>query len=173
MRVLIAVEDEIYAKAIVDFVAAHRWQPGTIFKIVHAVEPSFVGDRITAVYGADLQNELLRERTDYGQRLVAFTKETLQSKLDASPPIETNVSIGRAHYVILDVAQAWKADMILLGSHGRTGFSKFLLGSVSMAVLSHADTSCVIVRLPARAKEESSKAKEEARPVVKATAIKV
>ena len=173
MRVLIAVEDELYAKAMVDFVGAHRWQPGTMFKIIHAVEPAFVGDRITAVYGSDLQNQILQEAMEYGRRLIVSTKEALQSKVGAGNPVETNVSIGRPHHVILDAAQLWKPDMIVLGSHGRTGFSKFLLGSVSMTVLSHADTSCVIVRLPSTAKVDKERVSEESRSVATPAAAKV
>jgi nucleotide-binding universal stress UspA family protein len=47
---------------------------------------------------------------------------------------------------ILDVAKEWKADMIVVGSHGRTGLNRFLMGSVSQGVVNHAHCSVEVVR---------------------------
>lgn len=55
---------------------------------------------------------------------------------------------GDAGTVILQHAAAWPADLIVLGSHGRTGLDRILLGSVSEAVARHAPCSVEIVRLP-------------------------
>jgi len=48
---------------------------------------------------------------------------------------------------ILDVAEEWRADLIVVGSHGRRGFERFLMGSVSDAVARHAKCSVQIVRI--------------------------
>jgi nucleotide-binding universal stress UspA family protein len=48
--------------------------------------------------------------------------------------------------LILEEAHKWGADLIVLGSHGRRGISRFLLGSVSEAVASHAHCSVEIIR---------------------------
>jgi nucleotide-binding universal stress UspA family protein len=48
--------------------------------------------------------------------------------------------------VILDEAEKWDADLIVLGSHGYSGWQRFLLGSVSHAVATHALCSVEIVR---------------------------
>jgi nucleotide-binding universal stress UspA family protein len=48
--------------------------------------------------------------------------------------------------VILDEAERWDADLIVLGSHGYNGWQRFLLGSVSHAVATHAHCSVEIVR---------------------------
>ncbi len=47
---------------------------------------------------------------------------------------------------ILDVANEWHADMIILGSHGRSGLGRFLLGSVSDGVVRHAHCSVEVIR---------------------------
>ena len=47
---------------------------------------------------------------------------------------------------IIDVAREWRADLIVLGPHGRTGLQRFLLGSVSEAVVRHAHCSVEIAR---------------------------
>jgi nucleotide-binding universal stress UspA family protein len=48
--------------------------------------------------------------------------------------------------IILNEAVSWKADLIVLGSHGRRGVDRFLMGSVSEAVAMHADCSVAVVR---------------------------
>ena len=54
---------------------------------------------------------------------------------------------------IVGVAEEWDADLIVLGSHGRKGLNRFLMGSVSDAVARHACCSVEIVRIcPANAK---------------------
>jgi len=44
------------------------------------------------------------------------------------------------------MAKEWKADNIVMGSHGRKGLSKFLMGSVSSAVMQHAPCSVMLVK---------------------------
>lgn len=53
---------------------------------------------------------------------------------------------GEPRSTILDVAKAWEADLIVLGSHGRHGFDRMLLGSVSESVAMHAHCSVEVVR---------------------------
>jgi nucleotide-binding universal stress UspA family protein len=49
---------------------------------------------------------------------------------------------------ILDLAAHWPATLIVLGSHGRRGIGRMLLGSVSEAIARHAHCSVEIVRAP-------------------------
>lgn len=176
MRVLIAVDDELFGSACADFVTEHVWQPGTIFKIIHAVEPVYIGDRLSAMYGLDLENQILQDRQAYGRDVVAKVKEVLEKKLPAGIAIETNVIAGSPHHVILDTAETWKADSIVMGSHSRSGFDRFLMGSVSLAVLSHANCSVVIVKLPelakAKAKKPAQSAKKEEKTQVASKATR-
>jgi nucleotide-binding universal stress UspA family protein len=53
---------------------------------------------------------------------------------------------GDAATEILAAADAFKADMILMGTHGRTGLTRLVLGSVARNVLQHATCSVLIVR---------------------------
>jgi nucleotide-binding universal stress UspA family protein len=56
------------------------------------------------------------------------------------------VRTGEARQQIIDYATEWPADLIVLGSHGRRGLNRFLLGSVSEGVVRHAPCSVEIVR---------------------------
>jgi nucleotide-binding universal stress UspA family protein len=48
--------------------------------------------------------------------------------------------------IILEEAAAWPADWIVLGSHGSSGLSRFLIGSTSETVATHAACSVEVVR---------------------------
>jgi len=61
-------------------------------------------------------------------------------------PATTYVGLGDPSYAIIEQQRANKADMIMMGSHGRRGISRFLLGSVSHSVLHQADCPVFIVR---------------------------
>jgi nucleotide-binding universal stress UspA family protein len=49
---------------------------------------------------------------------------------------------------IIDTAHEWPADLIVMGSHGRRGVDRLLMGSVAASVVRHARCSVEIVRLP-------------------------
>jgi iron-sulfur cluster assembly accessory protein len=69
--------------------------------------------------------------------------ETLEA---AGFRVNTSVKEGDARSQILEFAAAWRPDVIVVGSHGRKGAKRFLLGSVSEAVARHAHCSVQIVR---------------------------
>ena len=66
--------------------------------------------------------------------------------LDAQP--RTTASDGSVAGAILDVADELDAEAIVLGSRGLTGVKSLLLGSVSHAVLQHADRPVIVVPSP-------------------------
>lgn len=51
-----------------------------------------------------------------------------------------------AREVILDCAERWPTDLIVVGSHGRKGLNRFLMGSVSEVVARYAQCSVQMVR---------------------------
>jgi nucleotide-binding universal stress UspA family protein len=72
--------------------------------------------------------------------------EQIAAVLSAEPsvPIERVIEYGQAAHVILDAAKG--ADLVVLGSRGRGGFSGLFLGSVSTQVLHHAKCPTLVVR---------------------------
>jgi nucleotide-binding universal stress UspA family protein len=88
------------------------------------------------------------------QRIVeALTNETkiAMEKVRVSlsgKPVETKTIIRQGHAAekILETAQKMKVDLLVLGSHGRHGAKKFLLGSVSTKVVEHVACPVLVVK---------------------------
>src|SRR5215510_9310288 len=53
---------------------------------------------------------------------------------------------GKIYEQIVEEAREWKADLIVLGSHGRTGAERLLLGSDAEQVARHTDVPVLLVR---------------------------
>jgi nucleotide-binding universal stress UspA family protein len=80
---------------------------------------------------------------EQAKAMVAKATETLRKPgLIVTPALEE----GDPKSKIIDLANEWRADLIVVGSHGRKGLDRFLLGSVSEAVARHAHCSVEIVR---------------------------
>jgi nucleotide-binding universal stress UspA family protein len=65
---------------------------------------------------------------------------TSAATLDADP-----------RHAIVDAAREWHADLVVMGSHGRRGLDRLVLGSVAESVVRHSPCSVEIVRMPAAA----------------------
>jgi len=63
--------------------------------------------------------------------------------------INVESSVVEAHATwrgVVQAAESMKADLIVMGSHGRSGLEKLVLGSVTQAVLSHTHLPLLVVR---------------------------
>ena len=140
MKVLLAIDDSKFSEAAVQAVIAHHKPQGLEVRVLHAVEPpaSLMAPEITAYVPP-------MESVEEAKALVAKAAGALRS---AGVNVTTAVVQADPKSVILDDAKTWGADLIVLGSRGRKGLERFLLGSVSEAVLRHAHCSVEIVRLP-------------------------
>jgi nucleotide-binding universal stress UspA family protein len=54
----------------------------------------------------------------------------------------------KVHEIVNEQAQAWEAELLVLGTHGRRGVDRFLGGSVAEQVVRHADVPVLLVRAP-------------------------
>jgi nucleotide-binding universal stress UspA family protein len=60
--------------------------------------------------------------------------------------VSTEVLRGSPKHAIIEEAERWGADLIVVGSHGYSALERFLLGSVSQSIAHHAKCSVEIVR---------------------------
>jgi nucleotide-binding universal stress UspA family protein len=97
------------------------------------------------MYGAasyeavDMYMEAMRtEAQTYLEEMAARLRER-------HPNVSWEVREGAASAVILEVAREFDADLIAMASHGRTGFRRFLMGSVAEQVLRDAEVPVLVV----------------------------
>lgn len=90
------------------------------------------------------QSKLLESRAlDHAQDMVGAIAEQLKGKGYDSAGV---VGLGDPAFAILEQARSLKPDLILVGSHGRKGLSRFMLGSVSHTLVHQASCPLVVVR---------------------------
>lgn len=81
-----------------------------------------------------------------GKRALAKAAEkVLQSGMTAETTL-LEVAGARVASVINGEAKSWSADLIVIGTHGRSGFSRLLLGSVAEGVVREASVPVLLVR---------------------------
>lgn len=129
-RVLLATDGSKTSVEAVRATAERPWPEGSEFRIISVEEPWAI--RLSRVRQA---NE--------AQEAVSNSEQVLSS---AGLKAVGEVVSGKPKDVILEEAQKWPADLIVVGSHGRRGFRRLLLGSVSEAVAMNAPCSVVVVR---------------------------
>lgn len=143
MKILLAVDGSEYSAAAVESITTRPWPSGTTVRVLNAMEP-VVPPAAELWYDAGGNLERAQqELTTRAEQLTAGVAETLRaSGLSA----ETAIRDGDPRSVIVDEAERWSADLIVIGTHGYTGIKRWLLGSVAQAVVSHAPCSVEVVR---------------------------
>lgn len=144
MKILLAVDDESFGAAIAEFTTHHQWPVGSEFRIVNVMPPIVAYTSLAAV--PDLLQDLRAESRKTGAAVIRKVALRMRDVFHNSN-VEEFVVEGHPAEEILSMAKQWQADLILIGSHGRRGISRLLLGSVSMAVVSHAPCSVLVIRL--------------------------
>ena len=135
MKIGIGVDGSSASDTALREVTLRPWPKGSEFKLVTAVDPFFF------VRAPQLLEETKKS-----------TKEELEE--DASGlrekgwPVSTEVLLENPRHAVAKLATEWKADLAVLGSHGRGTFTRLLIGSTAQAVLRNAPCSVEIVRTP-------------------------
>jgi nucleotide-binding universal stress UspA family protein len=88
--------------------------------------------------------------TEIEQSILETTREYLEDMKDrhqdSGVPIQTADASGEAAKEILDFAQSQDIDLIVMSTHGRSGFQRWLFGSVAEKVMRHAPCPVLAVR---------------------------
>jgi nucleotide-binding universal stress UspA family protein len=150
MKILLAVDDSKFSQAAIQSVLHTARPQETEVRVLHVlepIEPLFIPPENQAWTSLPVYAEMMEQRRQHATELVKRAAESL--KAAGFKVCSYAVEGGIPKLTIVDEAKRWGADLIVLGSHGRTGLDRFLLGSVSEAVARHAACSVEIVRPPA------------------------
>jgi len=133
--IVLATDGSKYSAAAAERAIAFAKSYGGALKVLSVVDvPSeFYAEAPKAV------EDLVRKAKEF----VADVKKQAEA---AGVPAETFVGEAEAYQAVNNLAQEQKADMIVLGSHGRTGLRRLLMGSVTEAVIGHALCPVLVVK---------------------------
>jgi nucleotide-binding universal stress UspA family protein len=137
-KILIAIDNEPVAAHAADIGAELARLAGAEMAFIHVIDPELVNAADTgiqpAVFAASAKEEARKLIDDFRKRL---------------PPQATAldfVQVGSPLTEIVAAAKDWPADLIVIGSHGRAGIKRALLGSVAEGVMRHAPCPVLVVR---------------------------
>lgn len=144
-RILLAIDQSPRADAVAAIAADTARGAHATVRLLHvAPEPSAVQDAHgrVVVYADQETESLISEGVDFLRTLeVHFS----------GVPVESVVRFGEPVAQILDEAEAFRADLIVVGTAGRSGIGRVLLGSVAERVFGRATVPVMLVRPPAPA----------------------
>jgi nucleotide-binding universal stress UspA family protein len=124
------------------------WPQGSEILVVYAFElPLAVTPEVWAL-PPDYYERLDRVCREQADAIVNAAVEKLSGLSDVVS-VSSQKVLGSPKSVIIEAAESWKPDLIVVGSHGYPTWERLLLGSVSQAVVSHAKCSVEVVRMPA------------------------
>jgi nucleotide-binding universal stress UspA family protein len=148
--ILLAVDGSVASAAAVTFLAGSKFLAGRSVEVL-SVGPTDslatmapLGSTSSASIDTSSVHRAHREQTE---GIAARSTETL---LAAGCRARWSISEGNAAHEIIEAARSFGSDLIILGSRGRTGLTRMVLGSVARNVLLHTDASVLIVHEPVR-----------------------
>ena len=153
MKILLAIDGSPCSDAAIEEIARRPWPEGSFVKVLNTFElpapPTPEAWAVPLNYFEEMDSALRKQARNIVDRAV----DKLKTRLNKTISLDATILPGPARTVILDEAESWGADLIVLGSHGYRAWERFLLGSVSQAVVSHAKCSVEVVRCRAVEKE--------------------
>jgi len=144
MRILVGVDDSKFSEETLQAVVAQFRPENTEIRLLHVVQPIAISapPQMSAKYAPELEDQEKQAR-----ELVEHAAKTLRA---AGFKVDTAVEKGDVRLKIIDSAAEWNADLIVIGSHGRSGIPRLLLGSVAEFVARNALCSVEMVRAPVK-----------------------
>lgn len=150
MKVLFASDGGRQSDAAIEAVKKFSLRQGDEVKIISVVDMAL--PMAIDIYGGYLPDTAELEKTarENAAKIVADAAEKVRNFAEsAGVAISTDVLFGSPDSRIVETAEEWKADLIVVGSHGYSRWERLLLGSVSDSVVHHAPCSVLVVRVPA------------------------
>ena len=151
MKILLAIDGSACSEAAVEAVARRPWPADSEVKIISVVEmPQFPGREpwtLPAGYFEQFESTMQDRLRATVNQAVSRIRGQDGDQLKVMGQV---LMIGEPKEVILEEAESWGADLIVVGSHGVKGWKRLWLGSVSQAVATDAKCSVEIVRCSKR-----------------------
>jgi nucleotide-binding universal stress UspA family protein len=139
MKVILAVDDSNFSEAAIAALSKLRPE-GNEIRVLHVLQPvtASAPPQMAAGYAPELAGQ-----AQEAEQLVARVEDKLRK---SGFHAETSVVKGDVRESIVNAAKDWPADLIVMGSKGRSSIGYLLLGSAAESVVRHAPCSVLIAR---------------------------
>lgn len=139
-RVLCPTDFSEFSEAAVDYAAALAASYGSRLRLVHVLTPFPI---VAPVADAPIDPRVWETQESLGREGLAAEVRRIRR-----PGVEVDTELRRGSPVheILTAADEWPADLLVLGTHGRGGFERLVLGSVAEKILRKAP--CAVLAVP-------------------------
>jgi len=146
MKILLAVDGSPCSNAAVDEVARKLLPEGSEIKIISVVEPIIEPVAQNWALPENYYDQMEEFAEGRANQAIGRAADQLKSAFTKGVAVDSVIVKGFPKEALIDEADRWGADLIVVGSHGYRGITRFLIGSVSQAIASHANCSVEIVR---------------------------
>jgi len=148
MKLLIATDASEFSNAAIDKCLELLKTEALSVKVISVLEPPLTTAEPFA--GAvDFYRETEEAVRRQAETAVKLAEDRVREHFGASMPeniLSSEILIGSPARRIVEEAQNWEADLIVIGSHGYGFWERMMLGSVSQSVVHHAPCSVLVVR---------------------------
>ena len=140
MRILVGVDDSKFSEEAVRAIVTEFRPQGSQVRVLHVLQPIAVSapPQMSPHYAPELEDQAKK-----AEEIVERAAKTLRA---AGFKVDTSIEKGDIRLKLIDAAAEWNADLILVGSHGRSAIPRLVLGSVAEFVARNAYCSVEIVR---------------------------
>jgi nucleotide-binding universal stress UspA family protein len=148
MKILLATDGSDCSGTAARAIADRPWPDGTVVRVVTVAELPVAIAPESWILPEGYFEEIERASQHQAEGAVAAAAKTIAAAQGDRVAVETAVLVGAPKHAIIEEAERWGAELIVVGSHGYNAFERFLLGSVSQSIAHHAKCSVEIVRGP-------------------------
>jgi nucleotide-binding universal stress UspA family protein len=142
-RVLCPVDFSDNARHALDYAESLAASHGAEVRLVHIIQ----ADVLAMATDPMLPEFDSRVLEDYSQACTRQLEEwTQQSKERCGLDVDSEARTGSAFIEVITAARAWEADLIVMGTHGRSGIAHMMMGSVAEKVVRKAPCPVLVVR---------------------------
>jgi nucleotide-binding universal stress UspA family protein len=145
MKILIAYDGSTHADAAIEDLRFGGLPEAAEARVVSVVEWPLTAPRSWGMVDTDFPHEWRTFRVAAAERSAQAACDRIQ-KYFPKWDLQMETPTGSPSEMILERAAAWPADLIVVGTHGRSALGRAVLGSVSMKLVKYAPCSVRVVR---------------------------
>jgi nucleotide-binding universal stress UspA family protein len=141
MKIVLGIDDAPCSRAALEYLTRVPWSRDAEWRLVSVVQTPVMAHTVPAMSAQALQST--QAQRDEQREWLAGVDCELRDRGFSSRAL---VDIADPRTRLVEAARAEEADLLVVGSHGRTGLTRILLGSVASYVVTHADCSVLVVK---------------------------